>query len=283
MAEEVLELLRSKNVYFKVSGQDYLVKCLNPEHEDSNPSMRIDKVDGKFNCYSCGFKGNIFKYFGILSNPTSIKIVKLKEKLKMLAVVTTGLELPEGATPFNHKFRGISVETLKQFGAFYTNSVKDLEDRICFPITDISGRTMVYVARHTLSDGNPRYVNYPRGVSMLPFPSLVPHAKSIVLVEGLFDFLNCYDKGLTNAVCVFGTNTLSNHVKDKLQPYKIQGISKVYIMFDGDKAGNDAAFKLKPLIEEMDLEVEIIKLEDDLDPGVLSQEYVDSIKEYVNG
>jgi DNA primase len=76
---------------------------------------------------------------------------------------------------------------------------------------------------------------------------------------------------------------LQGAVREKLQPFKTQGITKVYIMFDGDKAGSDAAFKLKPMIEELDLEAEIIKLEDDVDPGVLSEEYVASIKEYING
>lgn len=283
MVDQVLELLRTKNIYFKVSGQDYLIKCLNPEHEDSNPSMRVDKTDGKFHCFSCGFKGSIFKYFGIFTNQTSLRVLKLKEKLRALEIKPDGIELPEGHTPFRNKFRGISVETLKHFGAFYTTAVKELEDRICFPINDITGKTLVYVARHTLSDGNPRYINYPRGVSMPLFPPYVTNTKSVVLVEGLFDFLNCYDKGLTNVVCTFGTNTVHGSAREKLQPFKTQGITKVYIMFDGDKAGSDAAIKLKPLIEELDLQVEIIKLEDDIDPGQLSQEYIDSIREYVNG
>ena len=80
----VEDLLRQKNVVYRISGQDYLVGCLNPDHEDSNPSMRIDKVDGKFHCLACGFKGNIFKYYGILTNHTSIRVSKLKEKLKEL-------------------------------------------------------------------------------------------------------------------------------------------------------------------------------------------------------
>ena len=42
----VEELLQEKNLNFKVSGRDLLVKCLNPEHEDSNPSMRIDNITG---------------------------------------------------------------------------------------------------------------------------------------------------------------------------------------------------------------------------------------------
>ena len=267
-----------------MSGPDFLVKCLNPEHEDSNPSMRIDKTTGIYNCFACGFKGNIFKHFGILTNNTSVRVAKLKEKLRMLQIDTTGVPMPDGAIPMSADFRGISKRTLRKFGAFYTDAVTELQDRIVFPITDISGKTVVYVARHTLSAGNPRYINYPRGVKIPVFPSVLeqPHT-SIVLVEGIFDFLNVYDKGLDNAICCFGTNTLTADTKAKLQPFKAQGVTKVFIMFDGDDAGRDAAYKLKPMIEEMELTVEIIKLEDGADPGELTQEYVDSLKEYVNG
>ena len=52
----VEELLQEKRLDFKVSGRDYLVKCLNPEHEDTNPSMRIDNITGIFHCFSCGIQ-----------------------------------------------------------------------------------------------------------------------------------------------------------------------------------------------------------------------------------
>jgi DNA primase len=280
--EHIADLLRQKNISFNISGPDFLVKCLNPEHEDSNPSMRIDKTTGIYNCFACGFKGNIFKYFGILTNNTSLRVAKLKEKLRMLAIDTDGIPMPDGAVPFSTEFRGISKKTLKQFGAFYTDSVTELQDRIVFPITDISGKTVVYVARHSLSSGNPRYINYPRGVKIPVFPSILESAtKSIVLVEGIFDFLNVYDKGLHNAVCTFGTNTLMSDTKAKLQPFKAQGVTKVFIMFDGDEAGREAAYKLKPQLEEMEFVVEVIKLEDGSDPGELSLEYVTSLREYI--
>lgn len=281
--EHIETLLKEKGIDFRYQGQDLVVKCLNPEHEDSNPSMRIDKVDGRFNCFSCGFKGNIFKYYGILTNNVSVRIAKLKEKIRDLQIDQKGLEYPEGYTPFTTPFRGISKDTLKTFGAFYVDKAGELEDRIIFPITDAVGNITVFVARHVLSDAQPKYINYPRHRQIPTFPVRLPnHSTTLVLVEGIFDFLNCYDKGLENVVCTFGTNTLQANTKNKLLPYKIQGINKVFIMFDGDTAGKNAAIKLKPLIEECNFEVEIINLPDDLDPGQFDQEYVNSIKEYIN-
>ena len=40
----VEELLVEEKIPFKQSPADFVVQCLNPEHDDSNPSMRIDKI-----------------------------------------------------------------------------------------------------------------------------------------------------------------------------------------------------------------------------------------------
>ncbi len=282
MSDPVLELIQKQGLEYKVSGRDYLIHCLNPEHPDSNPSFRIDRVSGAAHCFSCGFKTNIFKYYGVFTNPIPLKIAKLKEKLDELKSMSTGLELPKGATPYTRSYRGISAQTLKRFEAFYTTQVEKLEDRICFPIKDITGKTQVYVARHTLSSGNPRYINYPRGVTMPLFPPQAPAGhRSLVLVEGIFDMLNLYDKGLTSVACCFGTNTLQANTKDKLLAYKAQGITHIFILFDGDDAGEKAAHTLKPLIEDCGFIVEIINLPDGVDPGELGVEDVESICEYI--
>ena len=282
MSDPVLDILNKNNLAFMVSGRDYLIKCLNPEHEDSNPSFRVDRVSGIAHCFSCGFKTNIFKYYGIFTNPVPLKILALKEKLAELKNFGLDLELPAGYTPYTKQFRGISPQTLKYFGAFYTNQVEKLQDRIIFPVKDITGKTVVFVGRHTLSNGNPRYLNYPSGVQLPVFPSHLPTGyKSMVIVEGIFDMLNLYDKGLHNVVCAFGTNTLQNNSKQKLLPFKAQGITHIYLMFDGDEAGQKAAHNLKPIIEDAGFIVELITLPDNVDPGELSQEDVDSTAEYI--
>lgn len=282
--DPVLDLIKKQNLYFTTSGQDYLIKCLNPEHEDSNPSLRVDKITGKTHCFSCGFKTNIFKFFGLTGNFTSIKIAKLKEKLKELNVSFNGVEFPCEIIPMTRTFRGISTKTLKEFGAFYTNGPDEkLVDRLFFPIRDIRGKPSVFVGRHMLSQGNPRYLNVPSGVTMPLYPETFKEKfNCVVLVEGIFDMLNLYDKGLHNVSCTFGTNTLQNNLDLKMLPFKVQGIQKVYLMFDGDEAGRTAMTKLQPLLEEAGYTVEQVQLEDGSDPGEMSQEYVDSIKEYIS-
>lgn len=281
MSDPVLELLKDKGVPFKISGKDYVTKCFNPEHDDSNPSFRIDRMTGIAHCFSCGFKTNIFKFYGLLTNNVSIRVLKLKEKLKALQQDTNGLEPLEGAKPYNRIFRGISTQTLKAFGAFETDRVEQMLDRIVFPIKDIRNKTVCYVGRHILSNGNPRYVNFPSGATIPLYPTRFDEPyKNVVLVEGVFDLLNCYDKGLHNVVCTFGTGKLLNEVPQKLLSFKVMGVEKFFILYDGDNPGREAARKIKPLIEEAGFLCEIIDLPEGDDPGIISQDYVDSIREY---
>lgn len=283
MSNPVLDLINKQGLQYTESAKDYVIHCLNPEHNDSNPSFRVDKLTGMTHCFSCSYKVSIFKHFGVVGNFTSIKIAKLKQKLKDLHINLNGVEFPEEKIPMLRVFRGISIETLKEFGAFYATGKEALQDRLFFPIRDITGKVAVFVGRHILSSGNPRYLNYPSGVTMPIFPEVFKEKyTSAILVEGIFDMLNLYDKGVRNVCCTFGTNTLSKDIALKLLALKVQGISKIFVMFDGDEAGNLAADKLLPLLEEQGYLSEKITLESGVDPGDLSQEDVDSIKEYIN-
>jgi DNA primase len=98
----------------------------------------------------------------------------------------------------------------------------------------------------------------------------------------MFDMLNLYDNGCENTVCAFGTKTLQNDTKQKLLPFRAQGITHIYLLFDGDEAGTSAARDLKPVLEAEGFVVEIIDLPDGTDPGDLDAENVRSIAEYVN-
>lgn len=281
MTEPVLNLLKEKGLEFTSSGRDYLIKCLNPEHEDSNPSLRVDKVSGIAHCFACGWKRNLFKHYGLITNTASIKVAKLKQKLQELQLSLFEVPLPKGAIPYTQKFRGISVATLKHFEAFYTHEDKTFENRIVFPIRDITGKIANFVARHVDTGAKPKYLMKPSGVAIQCYPvKLEQNSGSIILVEGIFDMLNMYDKGARNVVAAFGTQSLKSNTKIKLLPYRACGATKVYILFDGDAAGIAAAEELKPLVEECGYFVEIIKLPEDSDPGELSEEDVHSIIEY---
>lgn len=277
MSTSVEKLLFDEGLFFKASGKDYLITCLNPNHDDSDPSLRVDKVTGMAHCFACGWKRNLFRHFGKLTAgvETSQKLQALKQKLQNLVPVLD-LDLPKGASPYTKAFRGISITTLKHFEAFYTLEEEKLLDRICFPIRDIQNKRIAFVCRHTTSNQEPRYLVSPSGRSLPLFPPRV-EGSSIVLVEGIFDMLNLYDKGMRNVVCTFGTDTLKKNAKEKLLQYTALGVNTVHILFDGDEAGTIAAAALQPILEELDLIVKVITLDDNVDPGMLSQEDVNML------
>ena len=76
------DLLREKGIHYELSGKDAKILCLNPEHDDTNPSLRVDRITGIMHCFSCGFKGNLFTHFGAPSSPLEVRVHKLKEKVE---------------------------------------------------------------------------------------------------------------------------------------------------------------------------------------------------------
>ena len=277
---KVEELLQEKRIDFKISGQDYVVKCLNPEHDDNNPSMRIDSITGIFNCFSCGFKGNLFTHFGAAANFLEIKRQKLKTSIEEKRSASVGFEFPKGFQPYKGNWRGIQPETYKHFDAFMHHD-SQYNGRIVFPIRDITGKVVAFNGRHMTMTEIPKYLIYPPQAKLPLYPSNVTPVKGkVILVEGIFDMINLWDKGLTNAICCFGTKNIDT---EKLSILKMQNISGVDIMFDGDNAGQEAAEDLKIMAEKVGLIPRNINLGQNIDPGGLAQAKVSSLRDRLYG
>lgn len=271
----VEDLLKQKDIAYIPKGKDYVVRCLNPEHEDRNPSMRIDQVTGIFNCFSCEYKGNLFTHFGEKANKMEIKRQLLKKKIDEVRAESVGLQMPEGYAPYVGNWRGISPATYKEFEAFI-HSGKDFVGRICFPIRDRSGRIVSFQSR-TTGDQQPKYLNTPPGAKMPLFPVVEPIQGRIVLVEGIFDVMNLHDKGLTNAVCCFG---VKNVTEEKLQVLAVSGVEGVDIFLDNDEAGQGQAVKVRELCESVGLDTRNIAFGDkNMDAGALAETQVTKLRD----
>ena len=203
----VEELLTSRQVYFIPKGGDCLVSCLNPEHPDRNPSMRVDRITGIFQCFSCGFKGNIFTYFGEKANHLQVRRELLKKNIREKRSESVGLSFPRNAIFYQGNWRNIRPETYKKFEAFQHHD-PDHIGRIVFPVRDISGRIVAFNGRHT-TGGTPKYMISPAGAKMPLFPVVEPIQGSVVLVEGIYDMINLHDKGMDNAICCCKRSSLS--------------------------------------------------------------------------
>jgi len=267
----VIDLLNDRNVKYKEAGKDYQIVCINPEHDDSNPSMRVDKVTGIFHCFSCGFKGNLFRHFGAEPNVVEMATAGLQNKIREM-LSNTNLTMPLDAVPFCRDYRDINAHTYMEVNAFTSNSEDEFKDRLMFPIYDIRGNIKVFMGRSLHSDVESKYLFYPKHVIPPLFPSHPEIWKSsIIIVEGIFDALNMMDKGCYNVVSAFGTHSLLKTYVEKLSHFKISGVNKFYIMFDGDDAGRSAGTKLESTLNDNGFNAETIELPDGLDPGDLTQ------------
>lgn len=278
----VEEILKAKGIKYFTSGKDYVVSCFNPDHEDNNPSMRIDRETGVFHCLSCGYKGDIHTHFNVHRDIISAKVLRVKKKIDSMKYITYGL--PDSYDKVLEPFRNISPSTFNKFGAFTAASVlgKDVDGRIVFPIRDMKDNIVGFVARFMYSQLEPRYLVIPTGVTMPFFNTRCePLHGSIILVEGIFDAINLYDKGLTNAVAMLGANRNKNIVQT-LSTFKARGVSKVFIILDPDKAGIKAANEIEKQLTDSFI-TQIIYLNEDTDPGSLSQQEVDKLKEHMYG
>jgi DNA primase len=277
MSNEVETLLTEKGIPFNFSGHDLLIRCLNPEHPDKNPSLRVDKLTGMLHCFSCGFKGNIFKHFGIVQNMQSAEVMRLKNKIQAVFAESIGLEMPFGYSLFDKPFRGISAETLKKYEAF---THKDFENRIVFPIKDGLGKIKVFIGRHMFSNVGKRYDIKPSGIPVPFFPHNPPIINgSLILVEGIFDALNLIDKGVSNVISVMGTQGITpGNAGVKLSNYKLMGCTKIYLLFDGDAPGRKAAADLEPVINKLGFFCKKIDLDEDADPGIMDEDDIKQLR-----
>jgi DNA primase len=285
---EVEKLLKAKNIEFIPRGKDYIIHCLNPEHEDNNPSLHIDKESGAMNCLSCGFKGSIFRYFNIDVSQIDIKIRNIKNKIA--ALNTKNINIPLNASFLkDEEFRGISAKTMEYFKSFRVDTITQLEGRICWPIFDIEGNIKYLHGRYEHSKLKDKYRNYPAESEKILFP---PEPEilnnSIILVEGFIDMLNLYDKGLRNTVCAFGCTLVgkgdigSQKVIKLFSNYKLLGVNKLYIMFDGDKAGRAGAKSLKEALKS-NYVIELLDLPEGLDPGKMTKTQVLKLRKDLYG
>ena len=147
----VEELLQSRGISYIPKGKDFVVRCLNPDHDDKNPSMRVDQIDGRFNCFACEFKGNLFSLYGEKFGGLQVKRDIVTKKIREKRAESIGLTFPTNYMPYVGNWRNISPKTYAKFEAF-EHTGKDYTSRINFPIRDISGKIVAFQGRHTGGD-----------------------------------------------------------------------------------------------------------------------------------
>ena len=55
-------LLWEDGIQLPDGGTERAIKCFNPHHDDSSPSMSVNVANGVYYCHGCGSTGNAYHY-----------------------------------------------------------------------------------------------------------------------------------------------------------------------------------------------------------------------------
>ena len=146
-------------------------------------------------------------------------------------------------------------------------------DRVMFPIHDERGRTVAFGGRilpDSTSKPDAKYLNssetpvfsksricYALDVAR----EAIKRTGTVMVMEGYADCVKAHQGGIHNAVATLGTSLTESHVTVLKRLAK-----KVVLIFDGDRAGMDAAEKAIPRFLAQDVDLRILTVPDGLDP-----------------
>ena len=146
------------------------------------------------------------------------------------------------------------------------------KDRLMIPIHDPQGKTVAFGGRILPPSEHPaKYQNSPEG--MLFSKSRViyglNHAREAIknsgvaiVMEGYMDCIMSQQAGIANCCATLGTALTEHHVTTLKRFAR-----KVVLVFDGDKAGQNAAEKSLPQFLAQELDLRILTLKEDKDPA----------------
>lgn len=179
------------------------------------------------------------------------------------------------------KVPGLFIKAMREFKI--TDSILEVagllargkdffSDRITIPIRDAVGAVIGFTARKYKTDTfGGKYINTPETplfkkskvlFGLSESRKTIAKEKKALVVEGQIDALRLIDAGFAWTVAGQGTAFGEDHVKELIH----LGIRDVYLAFDGDTAGKEAAVKVGHLFSKEGVNTRVICLPEKCDP-----------------
>ncbi|MDX2189837.1 MAG: DNA primase [Bacteroidota bacterium] len=160
-------------------------------------------------------------------------------------------------------------------------------NRVIFPIHNITGKVIAFTGRILTSDKSvAKYINSPETelyhksnvlYGLFQAKNAIRTENNCFLVEGNMDVLSLYQAGITNTVASSGTALTEEQVK-LIGRYT----KNVTVLYDGDKAGINAAIRGTDLILDSGLNIKVVVFPDNEDPdSYVNKVGASNFKEYV--
>jgi DNA primase len=158
----------------------------------------------------------------------------------------------------------------KNFSDVFTN-------RIVFPIHDEQGSPLGFTARSVLADESAKYINttetelYTKGLIIYNYHRALPEVKKaefVIVTEGVTDVIAFYRANMRNVVATLGTAATPEQVRKLRQMHW-----HIVIGYDGDNAGQKAAFRLGDMLIKANCTVEVLDYKVAMDPDDIINTY----------
>ncbi|GAB6929578.1 DNA primase [Paenibacillus sp. JCM 10914] len=141
--------------------------------------------------------------------------------------------------------------------------------RVMFPLHDRSGKVIAFAGR-ILGEGQPKYLNSPETLLFNKSRTLynlhqaktsIRKLRQILLFEGYGDVISSWEAGFQNGVATMGTSLTENQIAIMKSLAE-----EIVVIYDGDRAGMNAAMKVIPMLEDVGLKVRIALVPEGMDP-----------------
>ena len=280
LKEQLVDYLEQMNIDVR---RNFI--CLNPDHEETTPSMSYDKRRNKVHCFGCRVDYDIFNLIGIeyglddfqsqfnkacelydvkveqnyTAKPKSVRALKneRESEVSIMDTISYYKECEKSVHRTSYfKSRGLSDETIRNYSLGY--DVKN--QRAIIPVS-----REFYLSR---SVTDKKFFN-PKGVESVIFnlKGLQTKNKPVFVVESTFCALSVIQCG---GVCI-GLNGLNNvsQLIEVIQKYQLTDL-KLIVSLDNDEAGRKAAYDLMAKLKEINVQSIVYNLSDEFkDPNEL--------------
>lgn len=171
------------------------------------------------------------------------------------------------------KAQNYTKDIIEKSGLF-TKTDKGIFDRfrnrIVFPISNHSGKVIAFGGRALDKNEPAKYLNSPDTplyhksdvlYGMHMSRQAIREKGAVFLVEGYMDFIQLYQAGIENVVAASGTALAERHVQ-QIKKFT----NRVFLTYDGDQAGTDAAIRAGYLLYQGGVEPLLVEVPAGIDP-----------------
>jgi DNA primase len=257
------KILKDLDIPYKLAGNNARIKCLNPTHNEKDPSMFVHLDTGMYHCFGCGTKGSIFslvkdklnltqeesyqyvveqnkggnteeEVYQYLLDQMSKRTVKESSSLIEVKELNT---IPITSNFYLEYQRGFTKEEIHKWNIRQVYSPREpYHNWIYIPI-HFKGKLRTWFLRSTFSNRKiygyhkeeNTIIGYPRKDILFGYDSIPLETTEIYGFEGIFDKI-WFERTRKQTVAFLG-NRISKEQRESLRRFK-----KLVLGLDNDNA-----------------------------------------------